>query len=77
MSKYVERKIEEKVEIKDEIKSITTKFSYGQVQAEKTTKDSRSIPCKCGHRGNQHKFLKDYTGNHNCYLCNCPDYNSA
>jgi hypothetical protein len=36
--------IEEKVEIKDEVKNVTTKFIYGQVQAEKTTKDSRVFP---------------------------------
>jgi len=57
--------IEERIEVKDEIKSVPIDHKYGQVYTDKTTKDSRSIPCMCGHRGNDHKFLKDYTGNHN------------
>jgi len=73
-SKYVERKVEEKIEIKDEVKSVATSFSYGQVQAAKTSSDSRSIPCRCGHRGNEHKFLSGHTGNNNCYRCECPNY---
>jgi hypothetical protein len=76
-SKYVVRNLEERTEIKEELKSIATSFSYGQVQADKTTKDSRSILCQCGHRGNQHKFLSGYTGNHNCYRCECPNYSPA
>ena len=69
--------IEEKIEMKDEAKGIPIDHKYSQVQADKTSNDSRSIPCKCGHRGNEHKFLKDYTGDHNCYKCNCPDYRHA
>lgn len=68
--------IEEKIEIKDEVKGTPIDHKYGQIYAEKTTKDSRSIPCKnCGHSGIQHKFLTGYNkGNHNCYLCDCPNY---
>jgi hypothetical protein len=66
--------IEEKIEIKDEVKSVPIDHKYGQIYTDKTARDSRSILCKCGHRGNQHKFLSDYTGNHNCYLCKCADY---
>lgn len=66
--------IEEKIRIKAEAKGIPIDHKYGQVYTDKTTKDSRNILCQCGHRGNQHKFLKDYTGNHNCYLCKCLDY---
>jgi hypothetical protein len=73
----INRTIEEKAEIKDEVKPVAIDHTYGQVYTDKTTKDSKSNPCKCGHRGNQHKFLKDYTGNHNCYLCECTNYNPA
>jgi hypothetical protein len=69
--------IEETIEIKDEVKSVPIDHEYGQVQADKTSSDSRSIPCKCGHRGNEHKFLSGYTGDHNCYKCNCPNYSPA
>lgn len=66
--------IEERVEISEEVKSVPVDHKYGQIYTDKTTKDSRSILCKCGHRGNQHKFLSGYNGNHNCYLGKCADY---
>ena len=62
--------LEERIEISEEVKSVPIDHKYGQVYTEKTTKDSRSILCKCGHRGNEHKFLSGYTGDHNCYKCN-------
>ena len=66
--------IKEKIEISAEVKSVPIDHKYGQVYADKTPKDSRSIPCKCGPRGNEHKYLKGHTGDHNCYKCNCPNY---
>jgi hypothetical protein len=69
--------VERPIEIKDEVKSVPIDQKYGQLYTDKTTKDSRSIPCKCGHRGNEHKYLKDYTGDHNCYFCNCSNYRPA
>jgi hypothetical protein len=68
--------IKEKIEIKDEAKATAIDHKYGQTHAEKTPRDSRINPCKnCGHKGTEHKFLSEDTGNHNCYLCNCPNYN--
>jgi hypothetical protein len=67
--------IKEKIERKEEVKAVSINHTYGQVYAEKTSEVSRSILCKCGHKGSQHKFLRDYTGEHNCYLCKCSDYN--
>jgi hypothetical protein len=33
------------------------------------------IPCKnCGHTGTEHRFVKGYTENHDCYICKCLDY---
>jgi hypothetical protein len=65
----------EMIEIKDEVLATSIDRKYGQVYTDKTKNDSRSIPCKtCGHTGTQHKFLKGYDGKHNCYLCNCLDY---
>lgn len=69
--------IEKKVKISDKVKAVPIDYTYGQVYTDKTTKDSRSILCKCGHRGNDHKFLSGYTGDHNCYKCNCSNYGPA
>jgi len=70
--------IEENIEIKDEVNAVPINSKYRQTYAEKTPKDSRSIPCKnknCGHPGTQHKFLVGCNeGNHNCYLCDYPNY---
>lgn len=69
--------LEETVTIEDKVKLTKIDSKYGQVYSEKTRKDS-SILCKnknCGHPGTQHKFLVGYNeGNHNCYLCDCPNY---
>src|SRR5213593_3765444 len=68
----------ETVKIEDKVKATKIDHTYGQVYSEKTSKDSRSILCKnknCGHPGTQHKFLTGYNkDNHNCYLCDCPNY---
>jgi predicted nucleic-acid-binding Zn-ribbon protein len=65
----------ENLSIGESLKSTKIDHKFGQVYSDKTTESSRSIPCKnCGHTGSKHRFLKDYTGNHNCYLCDCADY---
>lgn len=66
----------ETISITDKIKkSLTVKAAYGQRFRTETNPNTRIIPCKnCGHIGTEHKFVKGYTGNHNCYFCKCPDY---
>jgi hypothetical protein len=60
-----------------EVKSRTIDHRYGQTHRVDKNANSKIIPCKrCGHSGTEHKFLKGYTGSHNCYLCKCPDYTS-
>jgi hypothetical protein len=69
------RGLGEQINLEEEVKSTTTKAEYGQTQAKKTNKDSRTIACKtCGHNGTKHRFTHGYTGNHNCYLCDCSNY---
>lgn len=73
-SKYVASKLEERIEISTEVKSRAIDHKYGQTHRT-GPKDTRNMPCKdCGHNGTEHKFTPGYTGNHNCYLCKCPNY---
>jgi len=72
---WIPEPIEEKIEISEELKATPIDHRFGQTHADMTTEGSRSILCKkCGHTGSEHKFLMNYAGIHNCYLCDCADY---